>query len=119
MEKIIILTLLLGTYIFAENGLRTPTALEKNCLACHKKQQIPNELIYKRYLVKYSTDARMEEAIAKYLNNPTQETSIMPGPFFLKFPMREKLDLDEQLIRSSIKQFLKKFDLKQHLILEK
>lgn len=92
--------------------------LENSCLSCHKTQQIPNTMVYKRYLIKYSISSEIEEAMLAYMLNPQKETSIMPPQFFLKFPMKEKRVIDEQSLRKNIKQFIKKFDIKQNLVLE-
>jgi hypothetical protein len=62
-------------------------SLEKKCINCHKKQKIPSELIYRRYLMKYSTNKRIEKAIFTYLTHPKKESSIMPPQFF--FPKYE------------------------------
>ncbi|MBA1421548.1 MAG: hypothetical protein FAF03_12160 [Epsilonproteobacteria bacterium] len=117
MGKIVIIFAILTATIFAET--EGSDSLEKNCLACHKKQQIPSALIYRRYLMKYSTSAQIEEAIFRYLKDPKKENSIMPPQFFLKFPMREKMELDDATLKHNIKSYLKKFDVKQYLIVDK
>ena len=93
--------------------------LEKNCLNCHKKEQIPNYLIYKRYLLKYSSQKRIKKAIFLYLKNPKQKNSIMPKPFFLKFPMKKAINLTDKELKQSINAFVEKFDVKKRLILPK
>ena len=93
--------------------------LEQKCLHCHKEQQIPNSLIYKRYLMTYSANKRIKEAMFNYLKDPQKEHSIMPAPFFLKFPMKEKLDLDDASLSQNIQAYLEKFNMKKRLILEK
>ncbi len=108
---------ILTAIIFAESENRD--SLDKNCLACHQKQQIPSTLIYKRYLMKYSTNTQIEEAIFHYLKNPKKENSIMPPQFFLKFPMKEKTKLDDIRLKHNIRAYLKKFDVRQYLIIEK
>lgn len=90
--------------------------LEINCLACHAKNQIPNNLIYKRYLMKYSTETRMQKAIFDYLKNPDKKDSIMPQIFFTKFPMKENLTIDDKILNQSIISYLKEFNLKNKLI---
>lgn len=112
-----IIFVIFTTIIFAESENRS--SLETNCLECHQKQQIPSTLIYKRYLMKYSTNTQMEEAIFHYLKDPKKEKSIMPPQFFLKFPMKKKVELDDILLKHNIRAYLKKFDLKQYLIVDK
>ena len=111
MGKIVLFLSLL--YVYAEAD-----SVEKNCLLCHRQQQIPSQLIYKRYLLKYSTEQRMEKAIFSYLKNPDKKDSIMPPAFFLKFPMKIALDLEDKELHESIHAFLKKYDLQKKLMLE-
>ena len=93
--------------------------LEQKCLHCHQEQQIPSNLISKRYLMKYSTDKRIEEAMFKYLKDPKKEHSIMPSPFFSKFPMKEKSVLDDVSLKQNIKVFFEKYNMKKKLVLKK
>jgi hypothetical protein len=92
--------------------------LQQDCLLCHQKSQIPSGLIYKRYLLKYSTKSRIEEALYDYLKNPRQHNSIMPAPFFLKFPMKEPTKMDEKILRKNIRVYIDYFDPRKRLRLE-
>jgi len=114
MVKIVLFVLLLTGNIFAQTD-----TLENDCLSCHKAQQIPSKLMYRRYLMKYSTEARIEDAIFRYLKKPKKSTSIMPPQFFLKFPMKEALELEDERLHKNIKAYLKAFDIKKKLILKK
>jgi len=93
----------------------TSEGLEKNCLQCHKEQTIPSYLIYRRYLMKYSTPERIENAMFDYLKEPLQSRSIMPPQFFLKFPMKPPLDLDDDTLRREIRAYIEKFDIRKRL----
>ncbi len=111
MEKITIFILLLSISIHAD-------ILQQNCLGCHQKQQIPSQLIYKRYLLKYSTPKRIQKAIFAYLKKPKKENSIMPPQFFLKFPMKEESSLQDKKLHEIIELFLKRYDLKKRLVIQ-
>ena len=115
MGKIIVVLVLILGLVRAEEVLD----VEKNCLACHKTQQIPNTLINRRYLMTYSTKSRIEEAMVHYVKTPQKSTSIMPPQFFLKFPMKEALKLDEQTLRKHIKAYIELYSVKKVLVLEK
>ena len=91
--------------------------LQKECLQCHVDQQIPSALVYRRYLMKYSTFERIEKAMFLYIKNPDQKHSIMPPQFFLKFPMKEVSTLDEDTLQKMIKSYLNTFDVKKKFIL--
>ena len=110
--------ILLTWGLSAGEAEQSSISLNKYCLNCHQEQQIPNSLIYRRYLQQYSTDTKMEEAILHYLKAPEKTHSIMPAPFFLKFPMKEKMTLPDVILRGNIQVYLKKFNMKKKLILE-
>ena len=112
MVKIVVL-FLMSIGLFAQTN-----TLDKACLSCHKAQQIPSNVIYKRYLLKYSTDIKMQNAIFSYLKNPQKSTSIMPPQFFLKFPMKEALHFDNQELHKNIKAYLEEFNIKKKFILK-
>ena len=119
MGKIILTVFLLLTCIYAEGKGSQSDTLEAQCLKCHQEQQIPDSLIYRRYMMTYSTNRRMEEAILTYLKAPEASRSIMPKPFFLKFPMKETLHMDKDVLRRYVRAYLEKYDLKKKLVLEK
>jgi len=91
---------------------------ENKCMVCHVKQQIPSELIYRRYLMKYSTKEAMATAMMKYLRKPKKGSSIMPSQFFLKFPMKPNLGLDDEVLEKNIEAYLDWFDVKKKLRLK-
>lgn len=118
MEKIIFFFALLCIVGHAQNvNVEDKQQLQKECLQCHVNQQIPSALIYRRYLMKYSTFERMQKAIFAYIKNPDQKHSIMPPQFFLKFPMKEDSSLDDDKIQEMIKSYLNAFDVKKKLVL--
>lgn len=117
MGKIIFLCTLLYTTLYAKEPLSDQEQLQSNCLNCHTQDQIPNDLIFRRYLMKYSTQEAMSKAILIYLKDPQKETSIMPPPFFLKFPMKEALDMDDATLEKDTRTFLETFAVKKKLIL--
>jgi len=97
----------------------TPSkTLQDICLNCHIKQQIPSELIYRRYLMKYSTNNNIKKRVLSYLKNPKREASIMPKQFFLKFTIKEKLDINDTLLNSGIDKYLRYFDVRDRFGLE-
>lgn len=93
--------------------------LQRNCLSCHIREQIPTQLIYRRYLMTYSTQEEMQNAIFNYMKNPKKENSIMPPPFFFKFPMKEVLEMNDAKLKENIRIFLEYLDVKKKLILPK
>jgi hypothetical protein len=54
-----------------------------------------------------------------YLKEPLHERSIMPPQFFLKFPMKPPMNMDDETLKREIRAYMKQFDIKKRLILEK
>ncbi len=87
----------------------------KSCLACHAKHQIPDELIYKRYLLRYSTKERIKNAIINYLQNPNPKHSIMPPQFFTKFPQKPKQNFSKKELQKGVSEYIEHFDIQKRL----
>jgi len=117
MEKLIIKSLLISTLFITTLIAEAPSSLQKNCLDCHVEQKIPSELIHRRYLLKYSTNKKIKEMLFSYLKKPNKESSIMPKQFFLKFPQKEALDLNDTILSKNIDTYLDYFDVKKKLVL--
>jgi len=112
----IVLFLVLGGESSAETAGRS---LDLACLSCHKEQKIPSDLIYRRYLMRYSTADRIEEAMFAYLKDPLQSRSIMPPQFFLKFPMKPPLAISDAKMRAYIRDYIDRYDIRKRLSLER
>jgi len=118
MGKIIFFFALLCILVNAQDvSVKEQQQLQKECLACHAKQQIPNAMIYRRYLMKYSTFERMQKKIFAYIKSPDQKHSIMPPQFFVKFPMKEASPLDDDTLEKMVMHYLNTFDVKKKLLL--
>lgn len=94
-------------------------SLDIECIKCHKEQKIPSELIYRRYLMKYSDKQIIQKKMFKYLKNPKKENSIMPKQFFLKFPMKKRVDLNDTILKKDINEYIEFFDVKKRLVYPK
>lgn len=117
MGKMILVCCILYVSIYAVETVTPNEQLQSQCLDCHVQEQIPTGLIYRRYLMTYSTQEEMANAMYKYMKNPQKENSIMPPPFFFKFPMKEVLDMDDASLKENIRAFLEHLDVKKRLIL--
>ena len=108
MEKLILIIITIFTFTNANQ-------LDTYCLDCHIKSKLPTKLIYKRYLMKYSTNKNMKEAIFSYLKNPKPKNSIMPKEFFLKFSPKNITKIEDDKLLNLIDDFLKKYDIRKRL----
>ena len=108
MAKVALILALFFNTLIASN-------LDKYCLNCHINNKLPTKLIYKRYLMKYSTNTNMKKAIFNYLTNPNPKNSIMPKEFFLKFKPKSITNIDNKKLYELIDEFLQKYDIKKRL----
>lgn len=117
MAKIVFIFLILSITLHAKKSETSQNELYHQCLQCHVKNKLPDALIYWRYLQKYSTEDAMTKAIMRYMKSPKQENSILNPPFFLHFPMKEALKIDDKLMERNTRAYLKKFDMRKRLTL--
>jgi len=94
------------------------TSLDDKCLNCHKIQKIPSGMIYRKYLLKYSTKENISKAIYEYIKAPSPDISIMPKPFFSKFPIKPLLNIEDSKLKELIELYIKKYDIKKRLRLQ-
>jgi len=111
MVKIIYLLAIVSTLSNASQSF------EDTCIQCHQDQEIPNEVIYKRYLLKYSSDTNIREAMVNYLKNPMAERTIMPAQFITIFGLKEACTLSDEKLNQLVDEFINKYDIKRKIVL--
>jgi len=83
MEKIILL-------IFSNALLCGSDSAVAKCNECHNRFLAPSyKKVYKRYLLKYSSKARVEKAMIDFLKAPSEDKSVMSDG------MKRRFDPDE------------------------
>jgi len=108
MVRILSFLLILHTLIQAQT-------LQEACLSCHQVQNIPSEMIYRRYLLKYSSKEEIRTHIFSYLKQPEEERSIMPMQFFKKFPKKTPTHLDDKRLKKFIDLYIEHFDVSSRI----
>jgi len=91
--------------------------LQQSCIHCHQVQKIPSDMIYRKYLLKYSTKQNISKAMYNYIKSPSPQTSIMPKPFFSKFPVKPLLNIEDSELKKLIELYIDRYDVKRKLIL--
>jgi hypothetical protein len=104
-------------FILININLFATDVLMQKCIQCHINQKIPSDMIYRKYLLRYSTSQNISQAIYNYIKAPSPKTSIMPKPFFDKFPLKPQLAIEEGELKELIDLYIKKYDLKNRLSL--
>ncbi len=115
MVKYIIALTLLSTLLVSKQPINP--LLQKDCLDCHALHSIPSEMIYRRYLMKYSSKDIIKQKIFDYIKKPNQKDSIMPQQFFLKFKMKEYSLLSDKIIKERIDSFIIYYDVNERFFI--
>lgn len=107
MVKILLLiTLLL-------NSLHGST-FKENCLSCHEND-FKFGMIIKKYTQKYSSEARIKEAMFEYLRAPSVEMAILPYEYINRFGIKQKSDLDDKTLKEMIDIYYDEFNIKDKI----
>ncbi|WP_294956961.1 hypothetical protein [Sulfurovum sp.] len=114
MAKIVFIFCMAFFSLWGENHV-DEHLLQKACLSCHAQQQIPSEIIYRRYLLKYSSTSVIRQKIYAYLKAPSTQASIMPKPFFRKFPLKEPSELDDKTLQKLIDAYVDLYDVRMKI----
>ena len=98
-------------------SLDASESLKKTCLKCHIEANVPNEVVYKRYLLKYSSKGKMRKAMVSYLKNPTKQKTIMPTRFIDIFGLKETMKLSDAELDKYVNELIDMYDVKNKLYL--
>ncbi len=112
MEKIILL-IFSAVLLFANEN----TLLK--CNECHNKFTAPPyKKVYKHYLLKYSSKARVKKAMIDFLSEPTFQKSAMPKGMKRRFNPNEHPVFDAQVIKKAVKSLVEREDIAKRFILK-
>jgi hypothetical protein len=108
--------LLIFFMLFSLNGSES---FKNVCLKCHIEKNVPNDIIYKRYLLRYSSKIKMREAMISFLKKPTVEKTIMPIRFVAIFGLKDAMILSDEELTKYIDELIENYDVKKKLTLPK
>ena len=115
MAKIVFIFCMAYCLLWGEEGYTAEYSLQKECLLCHTQQLIPSEMIFRRYLLKYSSTSAIKQKIYAYLKAPSTQASIMPKQFFKKFPIKEPSKLDNKTLQDLIDAYVGLYDIRKRI----
>jgi cytochrome c peroxidase len=75
---------------------------ETNCVSCHEKMPVKIDKFFYRYLLKYSSEENVKNALFAYLKNPTKEKTILQEGLQNRFGIKEKTTLKDTQLKSAI-----------------
>lgn len=95
MVRLILLVILVINFLNAD-------IYENNCVKCHNKIPVSIDKYFYRYLLKYSSERSVKNAMAEYLKSPNKDTTIMPEAFITRFGIKDKTKLSEEQLQKAL-----------------
>lgn len=100
MVKKVLIVCLLHVSIFA-------SVYSENCVGCHAKMPVKIDKFFYRYLLKYSSEENLKNALIEYLKNPTKEKTILQESLQNRFGIKEKTTLNEKDLKNAVDEYWK------------
>ncbi|WP_457603101.1 hypothetical protein [Nitratifractor sp.] len=88
-----------------------PTLLPGRCAACHTKNAPPLSLIYRRYLMLYSSKERIQKRMIDFLLAPSKAKSAMPEGMKNRFNPQKHPAFSPQISKKAVETLIEKEDL--------
>ena len=102
MAKLIILFILIFNILNAD-------VYKTNCIKCHRKLPVSIDKYFYRYLLQYSSEKSVKEAMTDYLRKPNKNTTIMPEAFIKRFGVKKKSKLSDKELQESLDTYWEKY----------
>ena len=91
----------------------------ERCTACHERSAPPLSLIYRRYLMLYSSKARIRQEMVDFLSAPSKEKSAMPEGMKNRFNPQNHPAFSPSVAKEAVERLIKKEDLIPHIVVPK
>lgn len=78
---------------------------ETNCVACHKDLPVTIDKYFYRYLLKYSSENSVKEAMKNYMKTPSKDTTIMPEAFISRFGVKKATTLSDKELEKALDEY--------------
>ena len=109
MGKIILL-LLLTFSVHAKSDVYNQV-----CVKCHQYQPATLEKMFMIYLKTYSVKLSFKVSLKEYLQNPTEEKSLIGSAFIKNFSVKDPSDLNETQLDEAIDYYWDLYNPKDNL----
>ncbi|PLY11248.1 MAG: hypothetical protein C0626_01380 [Arcobacter sp.] len=78
---------------------------KSNCVSCHNRLPVSIDKYFYRYLLKYSSQKAVNEAMTNYLKNPNKDTTIMPDAFISRFGVKKATTLSDKDLQKALDEY--------------
>lgn len=82
---------------------------EDNCVDCHKELPVKIDKFFYRYLLEYSSESALKQALKEYLKNPSRQKTILPEGLLNRFGIKEKTTLSEKELQQAVDTYWQKY----------
>jgi len=105
MVRVIFFLILIFNFSFSKN------IYERNCVSCHNKIPVSIDKYFYRYLLQYSSEKALKEAMFNFLINPTKEASLMSESFIKRFGLKKKTKLSNEELKEALNTYWDEYNL--------
>ncbi len=105
MGKAFLIFILILQYTIAEEDII------KKCDSCHETTAPPLSLIYRRYLVLYSSKANIERRMVGFLASPSKKRSSMPEGMKNRFNPQKHPQFASSIAKQAVKTLIRREDI--------
>jgi len=102
VKKIVLVLLLMVSFLGAD-------VYENNCVNCHKNSPQSIDKYFYNYLLVYSSETDVKNAMISYLKYPAKETSVMSDEFIESFGIKKKTTLNKEQLKEAIDVYWDKY----------
>lgn len=88
---------------------------QRNCVPCHKYQPATLEKMFMLYLKTYSVELSFKVSLKEFLQNPTEEKSLIGNKFIEQFSVKNPTDLNDTQLDEAINTYWKLYNPKDNL----
>ncbi len=106
MGRVVMILVLILSGLAAE-----PTSPLARCAVCHTKSGPPLSLIYRRYLMLYSSKERIRKHMVDFLTAPSKEKSAMPEGMKNRFNPQKHPIFPPQIAKKAVETLIEKENL--------
>ncbi|WP_198306119.1 hypothetical protein [Arcobacter vandammei] len=107
MARVVVFLCLIFSFSFSNQK----NIYEKNCVACHNKIPVSIDKYFYRYLLEYSSENDVKEAMFQFIKNPTLEKSLMSESLIKRFGLKKKTKLSDEALREALDSYWEEYNL--------
>ncbi len=78
------------------------TVFDRRCVPCHRTLPMSLGEMFKKYLLVYSSERFVKQALANYLKHPDRDISLLPDLFFDRYDVKAPTTLSDDALEKAL-----------------